>query len=84
MYDRWLSPPSLKSSTNSWLPTLDTIVSEGNVSSEGLKAFRASRGYYVAVANEVGDTTLLFRLRLAGGRDDDEDEDDEGDEHGHD
>jgi DNA-binding beta-propeller fold protein YncE len=64
---------------------LDTIVSEGDVSPEGLKAFRANRGYYVAVANEVSDTTSLFRLKLAGGRDDDdEDHDDEGDDHDHD
>lgn len=56
---------------------LDMIVSEGDVSPEGLKAFRAGRGYYVAVANEVSDTTSLFRLRLV-----DEDGDDEGDDEG--
>jgi hypothetical protein len=33
----------------------------------------------------VSDTTSLFRLKLAGGRDDDdEDHDDEGDDHDHD
>ena len=56
---------------------LDMVVSEGDVSPEGLKAFRAGRGYYVAVANEVSDTTSLFRLRLV-----DEDGDDEGDDEG--
>jgi hypothetical protein len=61
---------------------LDTIVSEGDVSPEGLKAFRAAGGYYVAVANEVSDTTSLFRLTLAGERDDDDEDDDESDEHG--
>jgi len=54
---------------------LDMIVSEGDVSPEGLKAFRAGRGYYLAVANEVSDTTSLFRLRFGDedGGDDDED-----------
>lgn len=60
---------------------LDIIVSEGDVSPEGLKAFRAGRGYYVAVANEVSDTTSLFKLRLG---EDGGDEDDEDDEHGDD
>jgi hypothetical protein len=60
---------------------LDMIVSEGDVSPEGLKAFRAGGGYYLAVANEVSDTTSLFRLRLEdeGGGDED-DKDDDGDD----
>ena len=65
---------------------LDTIVSEGDVSPEGLKAFRADRGYYLAVANEVSDTTSLFRLKLAdkdGNDEDDEDDEDEEHEHDH-
>jgi hypothetical protein len=41
---------------------LQMVVGEGDLSPEGLKAFRAGRGYYVAVANEVSDTTSLFRL----------------------
>jgi len=58
---------------------LDMIVSEGDVSPEGLKAFRAGGDYYVAVANEVSDTTSLFRLALVDeyGGDDEDYEDDE-------
>lgn len=41
-----------------------TIVGEGDLSPEGLTAFRAGRHVYVAVANEVSDTTSLFRLAL--------------------
>jgi len=67
---------------------LDMIVSEGDLSPEGLKAFRAGRSYFVAVANEVSDTTSLFSLKLThegGDEDDDEgdrDRDGDGDEHG--
>ncbi|MCW5666392.1 MAG: choice-of-anchor I family protein [Piscinibacter sp.] len=60
---------------------LGTIVGEGDVSPEGLTAFRAGRHVYVAVANEVSDTTSLFRLALhCDDEDDDADDDaDEGD-----
>ena len=61
---------------------IDMIVSPGDVSPEGLKAFRAGGRYYLAVANEVSDTTALFEIEVAGrrghGHDDrDDDEDDE-------
>lgn len=58
---------------------LDMIVSDGDISPEGLRAFRAGRGYYVAVANEVSDTTSLFKLRPGHG-DDESGEDDNEDE----
>lgn len=43
---------------------LDMIVSDGDVSPEGLTAFRSRGRYYLAVANEVTDTTSLFEIRL--------------------
>jgi len=43
---------------------LDMIVSEGDVSPEGLTAFRAGHRHYVAVAHEVSDTTSLFEVSL--------------------
>lgn len=55
---------------------LGTIVGEGDVGPEGLKAFRVGREVYVAVANEVSDTTSLFRLRCEGAEDEEEDESD--------
>jgi hypothetical protein len=62
---------------------LDMIISEGDVSPEGLKAFRVGDGYYLAVANEVSDTTSLFRLKLDDSdtsEEQDEDDDEGGDE----
>jgi hypothetical protein len=63
---------------------LDMIVSDGDVSPEGLKAFKAHGRYYLAVAHEVTDTTSLFELDLHKGKgnghddhDEDEDEDDD-------
>lgn len=54
---------------------LDMIVSEGDLSVEGLTAFKRRGRYYVATANEVSDTTSLFEVRLKrGGWDRDEDE----------
>ncbi len=47
---------------------LDMIVSEGDVSPEGMKAFRADGSYYVAVANEVSDTAFAFQAEPAGRR----------------
>ncbi len=35
---------------------VDMIVADGDVSPEGLKAFKARGRYYVAIANEVSDT----------------------------
>lgn len=63
---------------------VDTIVSDGDVSPEGLKAFKAHGKYYLAVAHEVTDTTSLFELDLHRGRDqghgrhDDDDDEDDG------
>jgi len=59
---------------------LDMIVSDGDTSPEGLTAFKAQGRYFVAVANEVSDTTSLFELRLARGhegRAEDEDAEDD-------
>lgn len=47
---------------------LDTIVSDGDLSPEGLTAFRVGRRHFLAVAHEVSDTTSLFELRLGPGR----------------
>jgi len=47
---------------------LDTIVSDGDLSPEGLTAFRVGRRHFLAVAHEVSDTTTLFELRLERGR----------------
>ena len=35
---------------------------------EGLSAFKVGSRYYVAVANEVSDTTSLFEIELAKGK----------------
>lgn len=43
---------------------LDMIVSDGDLSPEGLTALRARGINYLAVANEVSDTTSLFEIRL--------------------
>lgn len=43
---------------------LDMIVSDGDVSPEGLTVLRARGRDYLAVANEVTDTTSLFEIRL--------------------
>jgi hypothetical protein len=44
---------------------LDMIVSDGDVSPEGLHAFKARGRHYFAVANEVSDTTSLFEVTLS-------------------
>lgn len=44
------------------------IRSEGDVSPEGLTAFRAGSRYFVAVAHEVTDTTTLFEVSVFKGR----------------
>lgn len=43
---------------------IDMIVSEGDLSPEGLTAFRIGSRHFLAVANEVSDTTSLFEIRL--------------------
>ena len=40
------------------------IVSDDDFSPEGLIAFGNDDGYFLAVANEVSDTTSLFRLNF--------------------
>lgn len=55
---------------------LDMIVSDGDVSPEGLIAFKAKGGYYLAVANEVSDTTSLFEIILPRRDHEDEGHDD--------
>lgn len=60
---------------------LQTIVGQGDVSPEGLKAFRVGREHFLAVANEVSDTTTLYRLTLGesdGGAEDEPDDEDDG------
>ena len=47
---------------------VDMIVSDGDLSPEGLTAFKAGHRHYVAVANEVSDTTALFEISLGKGR----------------
>lgn len=46
---------------------VDMIVSDGDVSPEGLKAFRVGARHFVAVSNEVSDSTALFEVRLVPG-----------------
>ena len=41
---------------------IDMIVGEGDVSPEGLKAFSVGGRYYLAVSNEVSETTSLYAL----------------------
>lgn len=43
---------------------VDMIVSDGDISPEGLVAFSSGNDYFLAVANEVSDTTSLFRLNF--------------------
>jgi hypothetical protein len=47
---------------------IDMIVSGGDRSPEGLTAFKVGPRYYVAVANEVSDTTSLFEVDIRKGR----------------
>lgn len=46
---------------------VDMIVSDGDRSPEGLVAFKAGPRYFVAVANEVSDTTSLFEVDVRKG-----------------
>jgi len=41
---------------------VDMIVTDGDVAPEGLKAFSAGGQYYLAIANEVSNTTSLYSL----------------------
>jgi hypothetical protein len=46
---------------------VDMVVGEGDVSPEGLHAFRVGSRYYVAAAHEGSDTTSLFEITLNHG-----------------
>lgn len=46
---------------------IDMIVSDGDVSVEGLTAFKVGSRYYLATANEVSDSTSLFEVKLFKG-----------------
>jgi hypothetical protein len=48
---------------------LQMIVSDGDLSPEGLTAFKAGSRYYLAAAHEVSDTTTLFEIALSKRRD---------------
>ena len=52
---------------------IDMIVSDGDTSPEGLVAFRAGKRHFLAVANEVSDSTSLFEIDLSHGRGRDDD-----------
>ncbi len=54
---------------------LDLLVSPEDVSPEGLSAFKVKGRHYLAIANEVSDSTSLFRIRM-GQEDDQDDQDD--------
>lgn len=41
---------------------IDMIVTAGDLAPEGIKAFRAGQDYFLAIANEVSNTTSLYRL----------------------
>lgn len=43
---------------------IDMIVTAGDLAPEGIKAFRAGQDYYLAIANEVSNTTSLYRLNV--------------------
>jgi len=44
---------------------VDMIVSDGDISVEGLKAYTFNGNHYLAIANEVSDTTSLYQLTTA-------------------
>lgn len=41
---------------------VDLIVTQGDVSPEGLSAFHYRGNFYLAIANEVSNTTTLYRI----------------------
>lgn len=43
---------------------VDMIVTDGDVSPEGLSTFQHYGNYYLAIANEVSNTTTLYKLGL--------------------
>ena len=47
--------------------SVDTIVSPNDVSTEGLTAFRVGSRYFVAIANEVSNSTSLFEVTVRKG-----------------
>jgi hypothetical protein len=48
---------------------VDMLVSEGDLSPEGLTAFRVGKHHFLAAAHEVSGTTALFEIDLLKGRD---------------
>ena len=46
---------------------MNTIVSPNDVSTEGLIAFRVGARYFVAIANEVSNSTSLFEHTVRKG-----------------
>ena len=46
---------------------IDMLVSEGDLSPEGLTAFRVGKHYFLAAAHEVSGTTALFEINLLRG-----------------
>ncbi|RZS52363.1 choice-of-anchor I family protein [Sphaerotilus mobilis] len=56
---------------------LDLIVSADDLSPEGLSVFKVKGRHYLAIANEVSDSTSLFRVRI-GDRDASDDGKDDG------
>jgi DNA-binding beta-propeller fold protein YncE len=61
---------------------VDMIVTEGDVAPEGLVAFRNRGDFFLAIANEVSNTTTLYRLDLSRKaerecQDNDDDDDDD-------
>jgi DNA-binding beta-propeller fold protein YncE len=65
---------------------VDMIVTEGDVAPEGLAAYRDRGEFYLAIANEVSNTTTLYRLdpdrkaeRECGDKHDDDRHDDDRD-----
>ena len=64
---------------------IDMIVTDGDVAPEGLVVFRERGDYFLAIANEVSNTTTVYRLTERGRHDDrDDDRDDLGDDDGDD
>ena len=58
---------------------LQMLVSEGDLSPEGLTAFRFGDRYYLAAAHEVSRTTSLFEIDLSKGKRKDRDDKDRDD-----
>src|SRR5690606_18075038 len=65
---------------------IDMIVTEGDVAPEGLAAYQHRGNFYLAIANEVSNTTSLYKLRAKDCDEDDgrgHDKYDKHDRHNH-